>query len=532
MNLSTPLSTAQGPRFRPVAFSMALHAGALALVVFGPEAAPGDADRGVYQQVFAPNERKLVWYRFDSKLPEVSPIERRGPSLPLRAEVRSHQEIAIRQDQGRHAKQMTWSPAPRVQVNKDLDAPNLLAFESPRVQPPPRRKLFVPPAPAVAQTSLTLDSAPELQAVINPSNPFPPAARPVRPFTPPPTRLRAASAALELAPLTQVPVSVANLAAPPVNVNRPFRQFTPPAAVTAAAAQGIELAPLPQTPVNVGGVTPLPLTVDRPVRAFTPPRASRVPGHAAGTAMIESDGPDLPATGANLNAALIGLNPPARLDPVIPDSARAATLSAGPSPSPSGGDGEPVESARVFVPGVMIRGGARDARPTLIARAIAPTSPEALAAATRPLPAQSTLPTAQRAPVPGFEGREVYTLAMQAANVTSYSGSWMLWFAARDETSVHGEVQAPFPVRKVDPVYAVSAMDERVEGTVRLAAVIRRDGHVDFVTLLRGRDERLDRGAIAALRKWEFAPARRNGEPIDVDVVVDIPFRLAPLGKR
>jgi len=31
------------------------------------------------------------------------------------------------------------------------------------------------------------------------------------------------------------------------------------------------------------------------------------------------------------------------------------------------------------------------------------------------------------------------------------------------------------------------------------------------------------------LGKWEFYPATRRGEPVEVDAVVEIPFRLEPL---
>jgi TonB family protein len=62
--------------------------------------------------------------------------------------------------------------------------------------------------------------------------------------------------------------------------------------------------------------------------------------------------------------------------------------------------------------------------------------------------------------------------------------------------------------------------------------VIRQDGHVDSVALIRRLDERLDRSAVEALSKWQFEPALRNGSPVDVDAVFEIPFRLAPkLGK-
>jgi outer membrane biosynthesis protein TonB len=48
------------------------------------------------------------------------------------------------------------------------------------------------------------------------------------------------------------------------------------------------------------------------------------------------------------------------------------------------------------------------------------------------------------------------------------------------------------------------------------------------VELVRGLDPRLDQTAMEALSKWEFRPASRSGEPLDVDVMVEIPFHLAP----
>jgi protein TonB len=170
----------------------------------------------------------------------------------------------------------------------------------------------------------------------------------------------------------------------------------------------------------------------------------------------------------------------------------------------------------------------------------APTSPANLLAAARAAPpavAASAEQTAAvrvaAAPDPYLEGRAVYALSVQMPNVTSYSGSWILWFAERGRAGSPGAVLSPpVPLRKVDPKYIPSAAAERVEGRVRLAAVIRSDGRVDSVVLLRAVDERLDRSAEEALRKWLFEPAQRGGQPVDVDAVVEIPFRLAPLSSQ
>jgi TonB family protein len=83
-------------------------------------------------------------------------------------------------------------------------------------------------------------------------------------------------------------------------------------------------------------------------------------------------------------------------------------------------------------------------------------------------------------------------------------------------------------MRKVDPKYIPAAADEGVEGHVRLAAIIRRNGHVEKIELLQHLDSRLDASSQEALAKWEFTPASINGVPVDVDAVFEIPFRLSP----
>ena len=133
-----------------------------------------------------------------------------------------------------------------------------------------------------------------------------------------------------------------------------------------------------------------------------------------------------------------------------------------------------------------------------------------------------------------MEGRVIYTMAIQMPNVTSFSGSWMVWFADRvpDPGAPAAVVRPPVPRHKVDPAYVRSAVDERIEGVVKLAAVIEKDGRVDQIDVLSGIDSRLDHSAEEALGKWIFEPALRDGVPIDVDAVFEVPFHLAPKPPR
>jgi len=115
-------------------------------------------------------------------------------------------------------------------------------------------------------------------------------------------------------------------------------------------------------------------------------------------------------------------------------------------------------------------------------------------------------------------------------NLNSATGSWILNFSEmhtassgpRQDTSV--EIAEPLPLKKVDPKYPPTLMAEHVEGEVILYAVIRRDGSVDGIQVVRGIDPLLDANAVRALVQWKFKPAERNGEPVDLEAIVHIPF--------
>lgn len=127
--------------------------------------------------------------------------------------------------------------------------------------------------------------------------------------------------------------------------------------------------------------------------------------------------------------------------------------------------------------------------------------------------------------------KRIYTLFVNMPNLSSATGSWVLNFTElQNETpaSAAGLLSGPVPVRKVDPKYPPSLVNARVEGEVILYAIIRRDGSVDSIQLLKGVDPTLDQNAMEALARWKFHPAMRSGAPVELETVVHIPFRTTP----
>ena len=98
-------------------------------------------------------------------------------------------------------------------------------------------------------------------------------------------------------------------------------------------------------------------------------------------------------------------------------------------------------------------------------------------------------------------------------------------FAPLKDDEEKGEVSSPVATRTADPGYPLELMRHNVQGTVTLYAVIHIDGSVSDVKVLQSVDDRLDSYASAALAKWKFRPATRDGNPVALETVVVIPFR-------
>lgn len=87
-------------------------------------------------------------------------------------------------------------------------------------------------------------------------------------------------------------------------------------------------------------------------------------------------------------------------------------------------------------------------------------------------------------------------------------------------------IAPPSLLREVKPDYTEEGRRRGVEGDVDLEIVVRGDGSVGDVKLVRGLGTGLDQRAIDAVRQWRFSPATRQGVPVDVIVHVSVEFRL------
>src|SRR4030088_884204 len=88
-----------------------------------------------------------------------------------------------------------------------------------------------------------------------------------------------------------------------------------------------------------------------------------------------------------------------------------------------------------------------------------------------------------------------------------------------------GNVTAALLVNKVQPVYPPLARQTRISGTVRLHAIIGKDGSVQQLEVLNGHPL-LQQAALDAVRQWRYQPTLLNGDPVEVDTTIDVIFSL------
>jgi TonB family protein len=125
-----------------------------------------------------------------------------------------------------------------------------------------------------------------------------------------------------------------------------------------------------------------------------------------------------------------------------------------------------------------------------------------------------------------FREKRFYQMTLNMPNLTSSGGSWIVRFAELNQSREGGELSAPIAISKVDPAYPAALRRAHIEGVVMLYAIIRADGSVAEVRVLRGIEGAIDESARKALARWRFRPGKKNGAAVDLEAVVSIPFKL------
>jgi Gram-negative bacterial TonB protein C-terminal len=474
-----------GYRIRPrsFVFSLGFHSIVVAALFLIPAYTNSEPKRPIYDELVHPEAHKIIWYDFRKKpLPDVDAAKRVGTFPKPRGRELSQEAIIAMSPRAKSSKQFIWQPVPKIELRRDVPAPNVVArMNTAVVAPPPEPKKEVRPeieAPRAPQ----LNTSPQMpngdlkraleanQAIAIP--------KPHKAFVPPPPQpARQARLTLPVAP-GEVALPDASIVGSP-NIRNPL-------------PEGIG------APTFSKGAAPPP---------NGPPGSTNSAGNAKADLAVASLHP--------------GTGP-------VPDGARGGQFSKAPTlGEPATGE---VTGSGLTIPNLTIRQDRSQAAapPQLFKSILYADKIRSVPVSTLSVPLRPGSRTIPRAIDTRFQGRDVYTMVIPIENLPRYSGDWILWFAERDQKAGdRPSLRSPIPLRKIEPLEEPLA-GARTEFRVQITALIKRDGKIDGITLLRPVAPGLERAVIQDLASWEFKPATRDGAAVDVDIVIEIPFSLPP----
>jgi TonB family protein len=485
---------------------------------------------------------KLTYYQVSEYLPEVhiSPHPVEAPRKAAREGVPeapadptyAKQEIISVPPNPDNLRQTIVTPS-QVRIDRDVPLPNIVTAQPPKavevlqVANNPAPKLEMPPeilAPrmkvAMAPPEIADAAVPKPVEAINVANrPGP------KSLTPPEADAPKLAIGMKMPEVAtgavpaaaRTPVQVANgrmrkntAAVPEVAAPRIQGSVAAPTLATNAAAQ-LPKPAAPAMPSTTNGAGSTPSASQQIIALSTRPTAPNgvlnVPeGSRRGTFEAgpngRADATGAPATTVDKAGATSGA------------TSSGAGIHVGP------GDAAPRS-------GVVASGSATvgsELKDRMIAMAKAPTIPPTRV---EPEAKSDNDPTAKAV----FGEKRFYKLTVNMPNLTSASGSWVIRFAELHPRPDQSQIAlaAPVAVSKSDPAYPPDLMKDKVEGTVILYAIIRADGSITDVKVLNSVNVRLDESAIAALHRWRFHPGSKENQAVDVEAVVQVPFKVKKL---
>ncbi len=499
----------------------------------------------------APITSSTLHYELSEYLPAVTPRTTK-PAPPRRARPQKAdpeyaiQEITVTNENHLSTRQTIVQPSPVI-LKQDVPLPNLIVSTqvpgAPIANHHPLRELpldtpqVMPPAAQVAQSSLhPLVFPPAAQPVVAaPAEPIA-AYRPVRalPLEGPVVIAPAPETAARKLNLLEIPAQSPQIAAPPSDIAAkhpltslpmPAPQVVPPASEI-AAPRSLQAVPIAAPQV----APPAPATTGRNMSTLGLPLAAQ-PAAAPASPV---------STGGSAREKVLGqmlvLNaqPAAPRETIaVPEGNRPGEFTVSPQGHP-GATAQPEIKAGNSTPSSAHAGNGTSTGEIYVAPPPVKIIANAVIAATPPIPASRPLTPDKTGATPSyrfdtkiFGARRHYSMRLSMPNLSSAVGSWTVRFAELNATGPAGsDLNAPEAITKVDPAYPQDLMRDRVEGVVVLYAIIRSDGSVDGVRVLEGVDERLNENARRALEKWRFRPGTKDGQPVDIEAVVRVPFRV------
>jgi TonB family protein len=91
---------------------------------------------------------------------------------------------------------------------------------------------------------------------------------------------------------------------------------------------------------------------------------------------------------------------------------------------------------------------------------------------------------------------------------------------------IGGAVKPPRVLKSVDPEFDAAARSLKYSGDALVCLHVESDGTPSHIMIERPVGLGLDEQAVAAVARYRFAPAMRDGEPVVVEVSIDVNFQI------
>ncbi len=486
-----------GPSGSALCCSGVVHCMIIGWVIGGNSLATlGSPPPTIYAQVIAPHEKKIVWYHLQ-EVPAIAPTKRIGTAPVAQGREKRNDVLISVAAEAKPGKQLVWRPDVEKELEEEAPSPNLVAVEAKQQAGKIKKSFTPPPPPQREMRNLALDAPPEVQAsqlaVPNMPNAIRAASKPIlKPFLPP----------------SNFPA--AHLIDPDLTDQPP-----PPVGAQPTGAENLHSAALEDILRSSGK--------QQPRRAFVPPSSAKRPGDGAGPVGLPE--PEVPSGGA-ITAVVLSASGFQKLMGAIPEGIRPAEISGAPiRGQTASGAGSP---GSLQMPGVAVQPGNNQGSPPPgrieSGRAVYEETRVAAARSTLSVPLRPSSRSIPQWIESRFQGRVVYTMIIPMPRMPMYNGDWILWFAEREpKPGATPQVRAPLPVRKVEPL--AQPPQPHPAGRVRLAATILKSGRPDSVSVIGDGATSANQTAIRDFQNWQFLPAWRGGESVDVDIVIEIAFQ-------
>lgn len=92
--------------------------------------------------------------------------------------------------------------------------------------------------------------------------------------------------------------------------------------------------------------------------------------------------------------------------------------------------------------------------------------------------------------------------------------------------TLRADFENPVPVRTVAPDFPDEMRRQHLNGIVMVSCQIDPEGHVQDPKVVKTTNDAFSEPAMAAVKKWKFKPAHRDGVAVAIRVTIPLKFTV------